>query len=294
MNLFSISQLSKFSGIKQHTIRMWEQRYKALTPDRSEGNTRYYDNAQLRRLLNIVSLMDSDYKVSELCAMPDKKLFQLVDQRANNQELNGDQDDYFIAQLIKAGMSYNEAWFEKIFSHCVLRLGIRDTYTKIIYPMLVRIGLMWASDAVSPSYEHFISNIIRKKLFTAIDALPPSQPEADTWLLFLPEDEFHEIGLLLSSYLIQRSGRRVIYLGANIPLASLNSTIQETAPSRLLSFFVHRDALEDQQAYLEEINNIFPSKKVYISASLPFNDPLKTIKKFNWLHSVEDLERELL
>ncbi len=273
---------------------MWEQRYRALTPDRSEGNTRYYNNTQLRRLLNIVSLIDLDYKVSELCSMPDKKLFQLVDQHANNRELNGDQNGYFIAQLIKAGMSYDEAWFEKIFSHCALRLGIRNTYTKIIYPMLVRIGLMWASNTAIPAYEHFISNIIRKKLFTAIDALPPPTPEADSWLLFLPEDEFHEIGLLLSSYLIQLSGKKAIYLGANIPLTSLSSAISETTPSRLLSFFVHRDAPEDQQTYLETISNIFPSKKIYISVSLPLNDHLKTIKKFNWLHSVEDLERELL
>lgn len=184
MNSFSISELSRYSGVKPHTIRIWEQRYNALTPNRTEGNTRFYDSSQLRRLLNIVSLMESDFKVSELCTMPDKKLFKLLAEFQNNIK-SSESNDYFVSQLIAAGMSYDEPNFEKIFSHCLVRLGIKSTYIKVIYPMLSRIGIMWASDSIAPANEHFITNIVRQKLFTAIDSLPSSKSLSDTWLLFL-------------------------------------------------------------------------------------------------------------
>ena len=145
MNYFSISQLARYSGIKPHTIRMWEQRYNALTPNRSEGNTRYYDNKQLRRLLNIASLLESDYKVSELCKMPDKKLFRLVEELPNKAADN-DINEFFVLQLVSAGMSYDEVSFDKIFSHCLLKYGIKDAYMKVIYPMLQRVGIMWTTD----------------------------------------------------------------------------------------------------------------------------------------------------
>ena len=103
MNLFTISQLQQFSGVKAHTIRIWEQRYNALSPNRSEGNTRYYDNTQLRRLLNIVSLMESDYKVSELCSMSDQELFRTLDKQLQSKLHKDETTQYFISQLIAAG-----------------------------------------------------------------------------------------------------------------------------------------------------------------------------------------------
>jgi len=197
MDLFSISHLARYSGVKPHTIRIWEKRYNALHPSRSDGNTRYYDSRQLRRLLNIVSLKSSHPgSLQELCAMSDEALFSLI-QQYNVSGRDGS-DDYFISQLIAAGVNYDEAHFTQMFSHCLLRYGLRDTYLKVIYPMLVRIGTLWTSDSFRPSYEHYISNLLRRKLTTSLDALPPPKAGAPTWLLFLPENEFHDIGLLFA------------------------------------------------------------------------------------------------
>src|SRR5690606_23340275 len=142
MDLFSISQLSQFSGIKAHTIRMWEQRYNALSPQRSEGNTRYYDNRQLMRLLNIVSLMDEGYKVSELCRLSDGELTQRLKEAETKHQLQNP-EEYYVSQLIAAGMNYDEWHFEKTFSHCLLRMGMKQTYLKVLYPLISRMGLMW-------------------------------------------------------------------------------------------------------------------------------------------------------
>lgn len=292
MNQFSISQLAQFSGIKPHTIRMWEQRYNALQPNRSEGNTRYYDNSQLRRLLNIVSLMEGDHKVSELCSMTDKKLYKLVGEFQNIPNVN-ELNEYLISQLIAAGMSYDEAYFDKTFSHCFLKYGIKDTYSKVIYPMLVRIGLMWASDSLPPAHEHFISNLIRQKLFTAIDSLPPAKSAFDSWLLFLPENEFHEIGLLFAHYLIRFSGKKVIYLGSNVPLQSLLIAVKDTSPANLLLFFIRADLPENFQEYLDKLGVHISSKKIFVSGTKKVTDQLKAEKKIHFLNSVEDLEQQL-
>ncbi|HEU5052420.1 MAG TPA: MerR family transcriptional regulator [Hanamia sp.] len=292
MNYFSISQLARYSGIKPHTIRMWEQRYNALTPNRSEGNTRYYDNDQLRRLLNIASLLQADYKVSELCKMPDKKLFRLVKElpeKSSASEMN----EYFVLQLLGAGMTYNESNFEKIFSHCLLKYGIRDAYTKVLYPLLSRVGLMWTTDALEPAAEHFISNLVRQKLFTAIDALPQAKSGKDSWLMFLPEDEFHEIGLLFAHYLVKRSGRQSVYLGANVPVESLFMAVKEAEPEKLLLFMTHNDLPEETQRLLNELNLLFGKKKIYVAADLTLFENIEVPSNIQWLSSRDDLEQLL-
>lgn len=292
MNHFSISQLAQLSGIKPHTIRIWEQRYQALQPNRSEGNTRYYDDTQLRRLLNIVSLANADHKISELCALPDKKLFELVHQYAQNQIPQDKATEYFISQLIAAGMEYDEAGFDKLFSHCLLQFGLKETYRIIIYPMLVRIGWMWCSDSIPPAQEHFISNLLRQKLSTAIDALPlPSSSEQ--WLLFLPENEFHEIGLLFAHYLVRLSGRTAIYLGANVPLPSLTTAAKDTGAQRLLLFFVHKNLPEDVQNYIDQLAASFPKKEMYIAGLPPTPIQVKLRKNMHLLQSPQDLEQQL-
>ena len=292
MNTFSISQLSQLSGIKPHTIRIWEQRYNALKPNRSDGNTRYYDNSQLRRLLNIVSLMDEGYKISELCVLPDEKLYQLVLDISNNSNSHGP-SEYFISQLISAGMSYDEAHFEKVFSHCQIRFGMKDTYIQVIYPTLLRMGLMWATGAFPPSQEHFNSNMIRLKLSTAIDSLPPPKSPSNTWLLFLPENEFHEISLLFSQYLIRLSGKRTIYLGGNLPFESISDAIQNTDPTNLLFFLVHYNSPVETQKYLDDLSSQFPDKKIFISGNTKLIRQLKLEKSIYWLESVEDLDKIL-
>lgn len=292
MNLFSISQLEKFSGIKAHTIRMWEQRYNALKPNRSEGNTRYYDNEQLRRLLNIVSLSNQVYKVSELCTMSDKQLFKLVEELKN--EPQNETDEYFVSQLIAAGLNYDEFHFDKIFSHCLLRYGMKDTYLKVIYPVLVRTGIMWTCDGLAPANEHFISNLFRQKLLTAIDGLPPPKPGSESWLLFLPENEFHEIGLLLSHYLIRLSGKKVIYLGSNVPTQSLIRAVKEISCNNLLFFLVHRDSEKEMQQYLNGLCNRFKEKNIYAAGDQSLFNQLKKAKNTFFLSSIDDLEQQLL
>ena len=293
MDLFSISQLSQFSGIKAHTIRMWEQRYDALSPQRSEGNTRYYDNSQLIRLLNIVSLMDEGYKVSQLCRLSDIELAQRL-KEIQNQNDPKNPEEYYISQMIAAGMNYDEWHFEKIFSHCILKMGMKRAYLKVLYPMVSRMGLMWAQTEFIPAHEHFISNIVRQKFFTALDALPPVNEQRDGWLLFLPENEFHELGLLHAQYLIRASGKKSYYLGPNLPLDSLISSVRQVDPDNLLLFMVHNETQERAQAYLDQLSKLFPDTNIYVSGKPQLLETLTFRTRIYWLETPENLEQALI
>jgi hypothetical protein len=244
--------------------------------------------------MNIVSLKDRGHKIVDLCSLTDKKLFDLVNEWTQEQLGSSGEKEFFVTQLIAAGMEYDEAGFDKLFSHCLLRFGVKDSYSQIIHPLLQRLGMMWAGNQIHPAYEHFICNLIRKKLLTAIDALPAPKLTNETWLLFLPENEFHEIGLLLSSYLIQLSGRKVIYLGANLPLSSILLVSKEASPQKLLTFFVHHDDPTLLGNFMNDIGGISPRKKIYVATHPGLPHQVPQAAKVHWLHCVEDLERELI
>jgi DNA-binding transcriptional MerR regulator len=291
MDSFSIADLARYSGIKPHTIRIWEKRYHALKPRRSIGNTRYYDTAQLKRLLNITGLLDSGFKVSELCTMSDEKLMTLNSKFLSNTEPAP--AELFISQLVASALTYNEPIFSNVFSHCILRFGIKNAYMEVLFPALVRVGMMWLGDTMPVASEHFISNLIRQKLFTAIDSLPPPKPESASWILFLPENEFHEIGLLLASYLIRLSGQKVIYLGGNLPELSLRAAIKDLKPDFLLLFLVHRDQVRNIQKYLDQLGKTTTVKKIFVAAGSGLTQQLKAGNKISFLGSANELQQSI-
>jgi DNA-binding transcriptional MerR regulator len=289
MNLFSISDLEQYSGVKAHTIRIWEQRYNALSPQRSQGNTRYYDGIQLLRLLNIVSLNEANYKISKLCAMSDSELHAIIEAQLHSEKKMEDTSEYFISQLIATALTFNEANFEKIFTTCVLRFGLKNSYIKIIYPMLVRIGLMWTSESIPATNEHFVCNLIKQKLFSAINDLPVAKTTEQLWLLFLPEDEFHEIGLLFSQYIIKQMGVKVINLGPNVPFNELVKTIKLISPSHLLLFLVHNYDPEVAQTYVSNLKKNIDNSKLLIAGNQKVLSQLKLSNDIFLLKDADDL-----
>lgn len=293
MNLFSISELQQFSGIKAHTIRMWEQRYHALQPDRSEGNTRYYNGNQLRRLLNIVSLLGEEYKVSELCQMTDNKLHKLLHTKVSAIKVAEPSHEYFISQIVASAMDFDEAQFDKFFSSAVLRFGLSGTYRFIVYPALTRLGLLWAQDNLRPAHEHFITCLFRQKISSAIDALPLPAAARSKWLLFLPENELHETGLLFANFLIRQAGFNVIYLGANVPFETLQEAVAKTRATGLLFFLVRKNDKENDKHLVSLLTTEFADKKIYLACEPSRVEHIHKPKNLILLHKVDDLQTVL-
>ncbi len=291
MNLFSISQLAQYAGIKPHTIRIWEQRYNALQPERSEKNTRYYDGEQLRRLLNIVSLLETDHKVSELCTMPDELLASIILKRKENKVEST--HEYSVSQLISAGMSYDEDRFDDIFEQALAENGMEATYKMIIYPLLVRVGVMWTANALPSVQEHFISNLLRQKILRSIDDLPSPGTDSPKWILFLPEDEFHEIGLLFAAYIIRKSGQKVIYLGSSVSSKALSSAITEIKPEYLLFFLVRYKLYDEINAYVSGLIEHFDGIRVFLAGNQKLLSHGSFGKNTQWLPDLNSLEAEI-
>ncbi len=287
MNQLSIAQLAQFSGIKPHTIRIWEQRYNALSPQRTDGNTRTYSDNDLRRLLNIVALLDSKHKVSDVCAMTDERLQDLIKQQYEG--LGSGESHKYVLQLIAVGIEFKQLEFETTLNHCLENFGIVTTFKEVVYPLLQRLGMMWAANFMPPAQEHFISNIIRQKLLVAIDALPQPKDKAKKWLLFLAEDEFHEIAVLFAHYILRHRGENVIYLGANVPLSTLHQATDSIKPDSILTFFIKSNFPVDQQLYLNSVRNCFPKGMIYISGSEKLISTLELDSETEWLKNIDDL-----
>ncbi|MBT7749452.1 MAG: MerR family transcriptional regulator [Flavobacteriales bacterium] len=292
MSRYSISDLENLTGIKAHTIRIWEQRYNILTPQRTDSNIRYYNDNQLRHLLNVSTLLDGGWKISKISHLNQKEINQAIDEATQDSSVTDLAITASINQLIAAGLEYNEALFEKAFSSALIRFGLKETYIKVIHPTLIKIGLMWGKVELIPTQEHFISNLIRQKLACAIDGTysPPSSEK--TWILFLPENETHEIGLMFAHYMIRSQGQRVIYLGQRVPYENLKSVVKSTNPEYIQFFMVRHQDQKVIETLINTLSEDFPaitkvacgvSPSISESISLPNTTFVNRIEEFTSL-----------
>lgn len=264
MNYYSIKDLENYSGIKAHTIRIWEKRYNLLYPVRTDTNIRKYDDDQLVKLLNIVTLLESGWKISKVSKLSKDELIKTTQQCF---EENGHKN-YLVSinQLVAAMFEFDEPKFDETLNLCIERLGIYVTITEVAYPLLQRIAMMWRLEEISPAQEHFASNLIRQKLIAAIDALPsPSEKSTSSFALFLPELEYHEIGLLMASYVLKERGFTTYYLGSNTPIEAVEKMTQKCRPSHLFTFLITRKTPEEIEAFILDLSKRFKDQKIWMA-----------------------------
>ncbi|MBE0662179.1 MAG: MerR family transcriptional regulator [Bacteroidales bacterium] len=247
---YSITDLEKITGIKAHTIRIWEKRYRVVTPERTTTNIRYYSDNDLKRLLNISMLNRYGYRISSIVKMSTDELSKKV------MDISESSNDYNlqIEHLIVSMMELNEEKFEKVLSNALIKLGFENAVTGIIYPFLEKVGILWLVGTINPAQEHFIVNLIRQKIIAAIDGLmvTPS-PEAKKFILFLPPGELHELSLLFSWYMLKKHGHKVLYFGQSLPIEDLKKVSQIQAPDYMLTVIT---AAQTNEQYLYLINTL--------------------------------------
>lgn len=262
MKKYSIRDIEKLTGIKAHTIRIWEKRYHILEPDRTQTNIRKYSDSELKRILNISILNSCGLKISRIAGLTDQELGDKVIelQRSNDSEA------LFIERMIVCMIEMDEDGFELVLSECIEKKGFEDTMILVVYPFLEKIGVLWQTGSINPAQEHFISHLIRQKLMVATDTLPKTAKSKGTFVLFLPVNEMHEIGLLFYNYLLRSRGYKVIYLGQAVPFDDLEKVVQIRPADALLTFIVSpMGETGGVQAYLDKLHYTFPQKKIYVS-----------------------------
>jgi DNA-binding transcriptional MerR regulator len=224
---YSISDIEGLIGIKAHTIRAWEVRYNLVPPKRTPTNIRFYDEDDLKMLLNIVALNENGYKISRIAQMNKKKILDLVTQLKSD----WGNDAVQMLNLSNATLNYDEVAFSDILGSCIRELGLTKTMDQVLFPFMKRIGMLWQTGTIEPSHEHFASNLIREKIIVEIDRVEkPGHKSPKRFLLFLPEGEMHETGLLFARYLLKKCGHDTLYLGQEIPYSDIRKVIESYKP----------------------------------------------------------------
>ena len=262
MSTYSIKDLEQLSGIKAHTLRIWEQRYHFIVPKRTETNIRYYDSEDLKLVLNIALLKDNGYKISKIATLNQQ---QMHDEVLRLTEKNLRYPDQINALLLSM-IDMDEDRVEKIMEANVVKLGFENTILNIIYPFLSKIGVLWQTGSINPAQEHFVSNLIRQKMIVAIDRLPsPGAEHNGKYLLYLPEGELHELTLLFTHYIIKARQNKVIYFGQNLPFDDLATIYAIHQPKFIVTVITTSPTGSQVQAYVNELAATFSEATILMS-----------------------------
>lgn len=250
---YSIKDLEKLSGIKAHTIRAWESRYKLIEPKRTSTNIRYYGDDDLVILLNASILVESGVKISEVAAMAPQEMKDAA--LAASPYLG--QYNYEMNELKLATTTFDVNRFEAVLKHCIECYGMHKTFQQIVGDFINELGKLWLNGVVSISQEHFISSLLRQKLFAALDQLEATkQEDAKTVVLFLPANELHELGILYLAYLLKEKSYKVYYLGQSLPMEYLVDLLQVRKIDYVISTFTTHPDSSELPAYLEEMSEV--------------------------------------
>jgi DNA-binding transcriptional MerR regulator len=260
MGKYSIKELEQLSGIKAHTIRIWEKRHKIIEPQRTATNIRFYSDEDLKKIINVSLLNSHGLKISKIADMSFDEINRKILEMSETQS----EASLFIDQLVVAMVDMEEDRFEKILSTLAVRFGFERAITEVVYPFLEKIGVLWQTKNINPAQEHFISNLIRQKLIVAIDSLPMASHSAKRALLFLPENEWHEIGLLFCHYLTRKAGYKTFYLGQNVPHEDLLKIVAIHKPNLLVTY-ITSSPYGGAESYLNKLQKALPAQLILAS-----------------------------
>ena len=292
---YSIKDLERLTGIKAHTIRIWEQRHELIVPKRTETNIRYYSDDDLRKLLNVSFLVHRGVKISKVAKLSDAELQHMV------LEMSSKDNDYVTEsnELKMAMFEYDQEAFEKTFDYCMSNYGEEETFTKVLGAFLEQLGILWQTQTVSVSHEHFVSNLIKQKLYSSIDRLKfETKKNAKTYLLYLPGNELHEIGLLHLQYVLKKKGERVIFLGQNTPLDYILEVYNKTPFDVVVGVFTTNPHEDDVKDYLASLKTKLNGHAVSCMFSgYQLNNLIEsgyTDKSISLYKSLSELRKELI
>jgi MerR family transcriptional regulator, light-induced transcriptional regulator len=259
---YSIRDLEQLTGIKAHTLRIWEKRYGVVIPKRTATNIRYYTDDDLKKLLNVSILNRHGFKISNIASLDNEDLGKKIIS-VTNKSLDTSSS---IENLIISMIEIDEGKFEKILTTLIINMGFEETFIRVVIPFFEKIGVLWQVGTINPGQEHFITNLIRQKIIVAIDGLfrPVNTANQKNFLLYLPDGELHEIGLLFYSYLIQKRGHKVIYLGQMVPYEDMIAVAEAQKPDVFVSMFVSNLLNVNIEKHLQLISEAYPDARLLV------------------------------
>lgn len=279
---FTIKDLENLSGIKAHTIRIWEKRYGLLEPQRSAGNIRNYDTLNLQKLLNVSLLNKNGYKISKIAKFAPDEIVLIARELANKSALVDDA----INSLKMSMFNFDQVLFNHTYNQLLINKTFRQVFKEVFIPFLNQIGLMWQTDTLTPAHEHFISNLISQKIQINIESIQQSSllDDSEVYVLYLPENEIHELGLMYLNYELSLRSKKTIYLGQSIPLVNLQNLINKFNKIQFVSSFTVSPPNEKILTYL---NNVDEMLKETNHRYLVYSHRINDIDNDKFLSSIE-------
>jgi DNA-binding transcriptional MerR regulator len=258
---YSIKDLEQLSGIKAHTLRAWEQRHKLIIPKRTSTNIRFYGDDDLRIVLNTSVLLESGLKIGQIAKLSAEEISEKALEASPYTGLY----TYELNELKMSTLNFDLPRFEAVMAHCIDKFGVHKTFQNIIGDYIQELGKFWLAGNVSISQEHFMSSLIRQKLFSAIDSLEsPAIPNSGTYALFLPTNELHELGLLYLTYVLKERGEHVFYLGQSLPKEYLQDLLNHQPVTHLISAFTTHPDVEQMEDYITELDDMVEANSVKV------------------------------
>lgn len=285
MGKYSIKELEQLSGIKAHTIRIWEKRHQLIEPQRTTTNIRFYSDDDLKKIINVSVLNSNGLKISKIAGMSSDEISRkIIEITSTNPETT-----VHIDQLVIAMVELDEDKFEKTLSGLILRFGFEGMVVNILYPFLEKIGILWQTHHINPAQEHFISNLIRQKVIVAIDSLPIPPKTSKGVMLFLPEHELHEISLLFSSYRFRKAGFKTFYLGQTVPFYDLKAAFEVHNPQILLTSITSAMTRNSLDNYIEKLATSFGQCQILLTGP-QIQNQFPKYPHVHFLKAVKDLD----
>jgi DNA-binding transcriptional MerR regulator len=262
MAIYSIKDLEKLSGIKAHTLRIWEQRYGIIVPERTPTNIRYYTDVDLKAILNVALLNRNGVKISKIASMTRGQISEQVSSVSEVSFEHSTQLDALTISMIEM----DEYKYDKIISSNINQIGFERTMMEVIHPFLDRLGVLWITGSINPVQENFMSYLIRQKIIVAIDSLPLMKSKGTRkFLLYLPEGETQELSLLFMYYLLKSRKYQVIYVGQNISIDDLKDVYQIHKPDYLFTMITETFSRQPVQQYVDMVTKALPTTQILLS-----------------------------
>ncbi|MBK0371228.1 MerR family transcriptional regulator [Flavobacterium agrisoli] len=252
-SVFTIKDLENLSGIKAHTIRIWEKRYAILAPMRTETNIRVYDLTNLQKLLNITLLHQYGYKISKIATYPSEKIPEMVREIISHKNAN----NHAISELKIAMMHFDQELFFNTYNWLIREKTFKAIFYDVFVPFLDELGLLWQSETISPAHEHFISYLIKQKIVANTEPLQAKTPQNNSkvFVLSLPQNEIHELGLLFLQYEILQKGYKSIYLGESMPIENLKDLRAHFQSIVFVSFMTVQPEITQLDEYVHQMES---------------------------------------
>ena len=294
-NKFSIKDLENLTGIKAHTIRIWEKRYNLLTPQRTDTNIRYYDLANFQKLLNVSYLNSNGYKISKIATLDEHHIPVLVREIAAQNNIESHALNSFKLSML----NFDQVLFYNTYEALLRERSFADIFTDVFIPLLTEIGLLWQTNTITPAHEHFITTFIRQKILVNTEKIQAKaqQNSKTTYVLYLPDNEIHELGLLFINYMVIRSGYHCIFLGQSVPIDSLKDLLNYYDDLIFISYFTIEPDKESINGYIKEFyHEILKDNKVefWILGRMLNSLNLDTLpKQITTFNSIESLVSKL-